>query len=229
MARMTVRNYIEETAAQNNCQLLGQTLDGFELWSVDSGQGIAAKKDDILYRVGFADQLAKLQTLNLMERCALVVTESAERFAANPKTECMPSQGPALFDLVGRLSEWETIRAAVNENRNQSRAFKLERDQKAERETEELFQKLLDAAADDFKNGGSIQTEMFEGLLKRHNIKCPPKTLGWVRKSLCTISQKGYTRYRDSNNSKTVMGLAEDLTVAIHAQAYAERKKAGQN
>lgn len=213
MARMTVKNYFSPNARQNGCEKLGITLDNLELWSVDD-DGVAVLQNGILYRVSFKNRIEQLKAANVIEAATEAVNAAVQKMIDNPKSNYMPTNaGPAWFDLIGRLPEWEAMKAQVNENKSHSEALKAETEARKAREDDELLQKLLDAAADDFKNGVQIQSDLFEGLLTRHGIKAPIKTVGWLRKNLVAISQTQYKYY--NSPSKSIMGLAHELAEAM--------------
>lgn len=212
MAKMMVRNYFKPNAPQIKCESMGKTADGLEIWTVDKGQGLAVLQNGVLFRICDIRHLDALRGMELLAR----VREAVERVYQTVTGEGSQSThmgcSPAEFELAGRLADWHQCRAVIDQRKADAQAAREAREAAERLETEKLYQQLLDDAADEFKAGREISAEAFEGLLDRHNIKCPIKTLGWIRKALSTIRHDQYAYFKGFNKSQTVMDLARELT-----------------
>lgn len=206
-----VRNYFKPNSAQNKCNYVGVTADGLEIWTVDDGEMLAVKHDDMLYRIAHKEHLESLKKMQLIERINIVVNHNFQNVTAEGSKAMRIGCGPSEFEIVGRLQDWYKCREIIDARIEVDRKSKLEKETQEMIKIEKLYQESLDTASDDFKNGKMITAEMFEGLLVRHGISVAPKTMGWIRRGLSQISRYQYSYDGRFNKSTTVMTYANKL------------------
>jgi len=122
----------------------------------------------------------------------------------------VPKHWAIAFD---RLGEYEEAEKEFWQLTNEKKKKEAEEKKQIELAEQKAAEERLDKAELDYYNGSFIGGDDFEGLLKRHEIKVPLRTLGWIKNNLNAVRNGSYTfsSARASKGSTKMSSLMKEL------------------
>lgn len=119
-----------------------------------------------------------------------------------------PHKGMA--EYFGQLDRYERALAAREKHFADKEAERTRKAQEEEQQRDAIRQEELTQAEYALLQGEYIHPDLYEGLLTRYGIKVHPRTIGYIRNKVSTVSRDSY-RFFGKNNSDHIRKHTAEL------------------